>query len=144
MKFGKLAVSLTAAAVMGAYGSAFAQNTSTYSTSSSSGNPADQPNAVLDSDTYMRNTDQNAPSSVKQEQGSDMTSQGSSSSYSSDSATPQAGSSSSMDSSSSSSDQSSSSIDHDQPQSFGKGSSSQGDSGNASSGISGGSESVTE
>src|SRR3954470_16706942 len=100
MRFGKLAVSLTAAAVMGAYGSAFAQNTSTYSTSSSSGNPADQPNAVLDTDTYMRNTDQNAPSSVKQEQ---------------DSATPQAGSSSSVDSSSSSSDQSSSSIDHDQP-----------------------------
>src|SRR4051812_44675287 len=136
MKLGKLAVSLTAAAVMGAYGSAFAQNTSTYTTSSSSGNPADRPNAALDSDTYMRNTDENAPSSVKQEQGSDMSSQGSSSSSSSDSATPQAGSSSS-------SDQYSSSIDHDQPLSFGKGSS-QGDSGSAPSSSSGGSETVTQ
>src|SRR3954451_14933194 len=142
MRFGKLAVSLTAAAVMGAYGSAFAQNTSTYSTSSSTGNPADQPNAVLDSDTYMRNTDQNAPSSVKQEQGSDMSSQGSSSSYrSDDSATPQSGSSSSTDSMA---DQYQSSIDHDQPLPYGKGSPSQGESGSASSGISGGSESVTE
>src|SRR5262245_37668758 len=56
MKFGKLAVSLTAAAAMGAFAPAFAQNTSTYTTSSSS-------------DASMRNTDDNAPSTVQQEQG---------------------------------------------------------------------------
>jgi hypothetical protein len=140
MRYGKLAVSLTAAAMMGAFGSAYAQQT--YN-ASESGSPTNPPNAVLDSDTSMRNTDQNAPSSVQENSG--MTSQGSSSVYSdpaySDPATPQTGSSTSVDQPVP--PDASSNIDHDQalgstPSATGESSSS------GSSGISGGAESVTK
>ena len=132
MRYGKLAVSLAAAAMMGAFGSAYAQQTYN-ADSSSAGSSTEQPNAVLDSDTSMKNTDQNAPAAVQQEPG--MTSQGSYSA--SDPATPQAGSSSSVDQPVTP-DGSSSSIDHDQP----LGSTPSASGGSSSSGISGGAESV--
>jgi hypothetical protein len=134
MKYGKLAASLTAAAMMGAFGSAYAQQTYNAADSSSAGSSTEQPNAVLDSDTSMKNADQNAPAAVQQEPG--MTSQGS---YSSDPATPQTGSSSSVDQPVTS-DSSSSSIDHDQP----LGSTPDASGGSNSSGISGGADSVSK
>jgi hypothetical protein len=117
MKFGKLAVSLTAAAVMGAFAPVYAQNTSTYTTSSSSADELRNEGLNSDSSTSMRNTDDNAPPVVQQEQGSTsdqgITSENSSSS--SDPATPQSGSSSSVDGSSSSgSSASPMDQDHDQ------------------------------
>ena len=76
MKFGKLAVSLTAAAVMGAFGPAFAQSYSS------------------DSGVGMRNTDANAPSVTNRDV---MSSQP----QPNDPSTPQTGSSSSIESQSS-------------------------------------------
>ena len=66
MKLRKLAVSLTAALATGALGAAYAQSSDPASSADQSATLS--PSTSSDSNVGMRNTDENAPSSVQQDQ----------------------------------------------------------------------------